>query len=323
MFTAVMLCAILLVGMGFTSLYVRQTAGETKNHDLTVVTSFYPMYIAAMNVIDDAEHVKLKNLSEPQTGCLHDFQLTPEDMKLLSTADVFIINGGGIENFMEEVAKTYPNLTIIEACKNTSLLAEDIYENGHEKDEHDGEAHEEGDVHEDTDVNAHAWMSVSAYESQVQTIAEGLSQADPKHREQYETSAGEYLEKLDKLKARQEQIREEAAGQSVILFHEAYAYVAEDYGLPVSYVMDLDEERKVSAGEVASVLSAIKNNQTKIILAEERYGKSMGDTVSAESDAKVLYLSPLNRGEYEKDSYIDGMEKNMEILEEAFHAQNH
>ena len=87
--------------------------------------------------------------------------------------------------------------------------------------------------------------------------------------------------------------------------------------------MDLDEERKVSAGEVASVLSAIKNNQTKIILAEERYGKSMGDTVSAESDAKVLYLSPLNRGEYEKDSYIDGMEKNMEILEEAFHAQNH
>ena len=49
----------------------------------------------------------------------------------------------------------------------------------------------------------------------------------------------------------------------------------------------------------------------------------MGDTVSAESDAKVLYLSPLNRGEYEKDSYIDGMEKNMEILEEAFHAQNH
>ena len=202
MFTAVMLCAILLVGMGFTSLYVRQTAGETKNHDLTVVTSFYPMYIAAMNVIDDAEHVKLKNLSEPQTGCLHDFQLTPEDMKLLSTADVFIINGGGIENFMEEVAKTYPNLTIIEACKNTSLLAEDIYENGHEKDEHAGEAHEEGHVHEDTDVNAHAWMSVSAYESQVQTIAEGLSQADPKHREKYETSAGEYLEKLDKLKAR-------------------------------------------------------------------------------------------------------------------------
>ena len=65
---------------------------------LTVVTSFYPMYIAALNIVDGVEGVRLENLSEPQTGCLHDFQLTPEDMKLLSTADVFVINGGGIES---------------------------------------------------------------------------------------------------------------------------------------------------------------------------------------------------------------------------------
>ena len=275
-----------------------RTEDKKREERFTIVTSFYPVYVATLNIVgEESEEIELMNLSEPQTGCLHDYQMTPADMKLLSQADAFVINGGGIEGFLEEVTEAYPDIALVEACEGISLL-------------------EKGE-------NAHAWMSVSAYESQVQTIAEGLSQADPKHREKYETSAGEYLEKLDKLKARQEQIREEAAGQSVILFHEAYAYVAEDYGLPVSYVMDLDEERKVSAGEVASVLSAIKNNQTKIILAEERYGKSMGDTVSAESDAKVLYLSPLNRGEHEKDSYIDGMEKNMEILEEAFHAQNH
>ena len=76
-------------------------SGNTKNTDeaddmLTVVTSFYPMYIATLNIVDGVEGVRLENLSEPQTGCLHDFQLTPEDMKLLSTADVFVINGGGI-----------------------------------------------------------------------------------------------------------------------------------------------------------------------------------------------------------------------------------
>lgn len=46
------------------------------------------MYIATLNIVDGVEGVRLENLSEPQTGCLHDFQLTPEDMKLLSTADV-------------------------------------------------------------------------------------------------------------------------------------------------------------------------------------------------------------------------------------------
>ena len=302
--------------MGLTGWYVSRTQEQTDGQELTVVTSFYPMYIAAENVIGDADGVRLENLSEPQTGCLHDFQLTPEDMKLLSTADVFIINGGGIESFMKEVAEAYPNLKIIEACENTSLLS------GEEKDTHHHEEETE-EEHAHGDVNAHAWMSVSAYETQVQTIADGLSEADPERSSSYQNGAKAYLGKLDELKKRQEKLKQEISGQSVILFHEAYAYVAEDYGLQVNYLLDLDEERQVSAGEVSDVLSAVRKGHVKYILAEELYGKSMGDTIQKESDAKVLYLDPLNRGTYEKDSYINGMKKNMEILEEAFYAKDH
>ena len=302
--------------MGLTGWYVSRTQEQTDGQELTVVTSFYPMYIAAENVIGDADGVRLENLSEPQTGCLHDFQLTPEDMKLLSTADVFIINGGGIESFMKEVAEAYPNLKIIEACENTSLLSEEEKDTHH----HEEETEEE---HAHGDVNAHAWMSVSAYETQVQTIADGLSEADPERSSAYQNGVKAYLEKLDELKKRQEKLKQEISGQSVILFHEAYAYVAEDYGLQVNYLLDLDEERQVSAGEVSDVLSAVRKGHVKYILAEELYGKSMGDTIQKESDAKVLYLNPLNRGTYEKDSYINGMKKNMEILEEAFYAKDH
>lgn len=311
-----MLFAILVAGMGLTGWYVSRTQEQTDGQELTVVTSFYPMYIAAENVIGDADGVRLENLSEPQTGCLHDFQLTPEDMKLLSTADVFIINGGGIESFMKEVAEAYPNLKIIEACENTSLLS------GEEKDTHHHEEKTE-EEHAHGDVNAHAWMSVSAYKTQVQTIADGLSEADPERSSAYQNGAKAYLGKLDGLKKRQEKLKQEISGQSVILFHEAYAYVAEDYGLQVNYLLDLDEERQVSAGEVSDVLSAVRKGHVKYILAEELYGKSMGDTIRKESDAKVLYLNPLNRGTYEKDSYINGMKKNMEILEEAFYAKDH
>ena len=316
LYTAIMLFAILVAGMGLTGWYVSRTQEQTDGQELTVVTSFYPMYIAAENVIGDADGVRLENLSEPQTGCLHDFQLTPEDMKLLSTADVFIINGGGIESFMKEVAEAYPNLKIIEACENTSLLS------GEEKDTHHHEEETE-EEHAHGDVNAHAWMSVSAYETQVQTIADGLSEADPERSSSYQNGAKAYLGKLDELKKRQEKLKQEISGQSVILFHEAYAYVAEDYGLQVNYLLDLDEERQVSAGEVSDVLSAVRKGHVKYILAEELYGKSMGDTIQKESDAKVLYLDPLNRGTYEKDSYINGMKKNMEILEEAFYAKDH
>ena len=322
LYTAIMLFAILFVGMGLTGWYVSQTQEQTDRQELTVVTSFYPMYIAAENVIGDADGVRLENLSEPQTGCLHDFQLTPEDMKLLSTADVFIINGGGIESFMKEVAEAYPNLKIIEACENTQLLSEPEEGETHEEETHEEDA-EHDHEHTHGDVNAHAWMSVSAYETQVQTIADGLSKADPDRSSAYQNGAKTYLEKLDELKKRQEKLKQEISGQSVILFHEAYAYVAADYGLHVNYLLDLDEERQVSAGEVSDVLSAVRNGHVKYILAEKLYGKSMGDTIQKESDAKVLYLDPLNRGTYEKDSYINGMKKNMEILEEAFYAKDH
>lgn len=291
-FVLVMLVVITVVSGLLTNIYVRESGSKQEEQTLTVVTSFYPMYIAALNVIGDTDGVHLQNLSEPQTGCLHDFQLTPEDMKLLSKADVFIINGGGIESFMKDVAKSYPDLTIIEASEGIDLL------------EDEGEE------------NAHAWMSVATYEEQVNHIAEGLIAADEKHASDYQKHADAYVVKLDALKERQQKVAEKIKGQSVILFHEAYDYVADDYGLNVAYVLDLDEERQVSAGEVADVLAAVRDDHVKYILAEELYGKSMGDTVEKETDAKVIYLDALNRGDYDADSYIKGMSANIGLIEQ-------
>ena len=219
-FVTVLLLVLLLTGAGLTQLYVKE---ETKQQDseLTVVTSFYPMYIAAMNVIGDTPGVDLQNLSEPQTGCLHDYQLTPADMKLLSGADVFIVNGGGIESFLSDVAADYKNLSIVNACEGLNLLSE----------EDEGEEHAHGDAHEDAaeehihgdtedthedghnhgDVNAHAWMSIALYKQQVENILEGLCRIDLRHQDAYESNAKEYLAKLEDLEREQQSLKEELA----------------------------------------------------------------------------------------------------------------
>ena len=64
--------------------------------------------------------------------------------------------------------------------------------------------------------------------------------------------------------------------------------------------------------------AAVKNDGVSVILAEELYGKDLGDTVSRETDVKMVYIDPLNRGDYDKDSYIDGMKKNFKLIEGAF-----
>ena len=299
---------------------------------LTVVTSFYPMYIATLNIVDGVKGVRLENLSEPQTGCLHDFQLTPEDMKLLSTADVFVINGGGIESFMSDVAKAYPKLDVVEACEDVALLSEDDADSDHDHDhdadaesdsdhDHEHEADTESDSahnHDHGDENAHAWMSVPRYRTMVKTIASHLAQKDEAHAEEYYANAEKYDAKLAKLEKEQDSLKSLTDGQNIVIFHEAYAYVADDFSMNACYLLDLDEERSVSAGEIKQVISAIKDDGVSVILAEELYGKSMGDTVSRETDVHVVYIDPLNRGEYDKDSYLDGMEQNIELIKDAF-----
>ena len=292
-FVVSMLTFIFIFSILMTVGYVNYSKEKTNKEKMTVVTSFYPMYIATLNVVGEVDSINVQSLSEPQTGCLHDFQLTPEDMKLLSTADGFVINGGGIESFMKDIAKSYPELSVIEACRGIELLADEEEE------------------------NAHAWMSIELYRKQVENIAKGLMEIDPDNAKQYEKNAKEYDLKLDKLEALQSEVVKKASSQNIIIFHEAYAYVANDYNMEVVGVMDLDEERQISAGEVAKVLATINDYDVRIILAEEKYGKEMGDTVSKEKDVMVIYIDPLNRGDYDKDSYIKGMTNNIKIISDA------
>ena len=396
-FVVVMLVCILVASIGLTTIYVNSTktvTAEKKADDIKIVTSFYPMYIATANIVKDIDGVTIENLSEPQTGCLHDFQMTPADMKLLSTADVFVVNGGGIEGFMSEVASAYPDLKIVEACGNVSLLgseeietdiheqeaeheidshvheAEEAHEHKTEVNDHEGEvydhaaeeahehetelydyeeeeAHEhetevhdheaeekhvnetydpeneqEGHNHDHGEGNAHAWMSVAAYRNQVSTIASELARINPKNSEKYNDNAKKYDDKLARLQEKQDELKALASGKNIIIFHEAYEYVASDYGMNVCYTMDLDEERQVSAGEVAEVIDEINENNVSLILAEELYGKNMGDTVLKEADVKVVYIDALNRGDYSLDSYIDGMTSNIDKIKSVLNEIN-
>ena len=331
-----------------------------------MVTSFYPMYVAAENVIGDVEGVTLENLSEPQTGCLHDYQLTAADMKLLSKADVFIVNGGGIESFLSDVAESYPNLKIIQACDGIDLLEsaegteesrsddsnseadvdseEHLHENEDAHDEEDDHSEDTDDYSEDTDThvdsdthnedtdhadhdhsehshgdeNAHAWMNLADYQIQVQNICDGLSEADSAHAEQYAKNAQTYQGKVQELQQEAAEFASQIASQPVVIFHEAYEYIVQEYGLALAGEMNLDEERQVSAGEVADILHAIEDNHVSVVLAEALYGTDMGEMVTKQSGVKVVYLDTLTRGDYSADSYLEGMRSNIEQLKEAF-----
>ncbi len=291
-FVLVLLVIILAAGAVFTTLFVRHRGSDRGEEEFTVAVSFYPMYVAAENVIGDCDGVQLESLTEQQAGHLHDYQLTTENMKLLSTADVFVINGGGIETFLSEVAQQYPALTVVDASEGISLVGD----------------------------NAHVWMSITNYMEEVQNICDGLTaaDADASHGEIYRQNTEEYLNELEELAGEAADLADELAGQPVVIFGEVYEYLADELSLSTVGLLDLDDERQVSAGEVAEILSVIENEHVPVIFAEELYAKDMAERVEQETDVQVLYLDSLTSGDYAADSYLSGMRQNLQMIQNAY-----
>lgn len=310
--------------------------------EILVMTSCNPVYIATLNILDGVEGYRVQNLSQPTTGCLHDYTLTTEDMKNLSKADVLVVNGGGMEGYLDDVMEAYPDLKIIDTYEDIehsngifgmdSLLIEEEEEHDHEEHEHeedDERLHLEGKGdhevvdevsdhhHHDHGANSHIWMDDRLFKCQVVSIANGLMEPNP-NREETPMSKNffEYSQKLENDIDKQG-LDKTLAGSNVAILHEAFAYTAQSVGANVVATMDLDEERQVSAGEVSEFINEIKEHDVKLVFAEYDYGKSMGDLIEEQTDAKVVYLETLVHGDYDADSYIAVQNSNYAKIKNA------
>lgn len=284
-FIGVFLAVLIVVTVGICAVTLKKA--ETEDDSVNVVASFYPVYVIANNLLEGIDGVNLYSLSEPKTGCLHDFQLTPEDMKLLEKADIFIINGSGAESFIDKVISECADITII---------------NGTEK------------LEGEEELLMHAWMNPINYIMEIDNIALRLIDALPQYEDEIEKNFNAYSDKVMRISVYRSTMPT-FARNDVILFSEAFEPFAEYLGLNVLLVVDLDEEREVSSAEVKEVIDAINANPGAFIMADEAYGKRLAETVKNEVEVKVYYIDPLTRGELDdKNYYIDKMDENIEIL---------
>lgn len=298
---AFMLIFISILGIVFTNINAKDN--YKINDKLKIVTSFYPMYIATLNLVSGIEDVELENLTQPQTGCLHDYQLTPNDMIKLETADIVIINGGGIESFVNNITVNYPNISIIDGSQNIPML--DSREHNHDKE------------HEDEINNAHVWVSITNYMKEIENIKNSLIKLDAKNKTAYEKNAQIYLEKLQLLKDNMHEQLKNIESRDIVIFHDSFEYIAQEFGLNVKHVVVMEEDTSLSAGEIAEIIDEIKQNNIQVLFTEEQYSTQIADSVAKETEAKVYVLDSCVNGSMDKDAYINAMTKNLEVMKEA------
>lgn len=275
---------------------------------LKVVASFYPIYIMLLNLTDGIPQIQVDNMAGQQTGCLHDFQMQTDDMKNLESADAFVINGAGMESFLDKVVEELPSLTVVDSSVGIPLIA-----SGEEEPEE--EAHHEGDGHDHhSDYNPHLWVSISNYIQQVENIRDGLAALDPAYAGQYQKNCEEYVGKLGALRQRMHQELDGLPHRDIVTFHEAFPYFAQEFNLHIAAVINREPESEPSARELANTILLVRSTGVKALFVEPQYPKTAADIISNETEAQVYVLDPGVSGKEEKDAYLDIMEQNLQVL---------
>lgn len=315
------ICMLLISGISFALTSVISKEEPSKN--IKIVTSFYPMYTLTKNIIgddllnDDMSEIEVVNLTSYQTGCLHDYQLTTDDMKKLEDASVLIINGGGMEGFIEKIIKSYPDLEVINASEGISMLTSEGH--SHEEDkvhEHEGDHDHAGHNHE---YNGHVWLNMDHYIQQVKNVEEGLRRLYPSHTDVFKDNSKEYQERVRDLQDEFKIGLGEYKSIPIIIFHDAFVYLADELGLNIVHVVDIDEESATSlnARQVSDIINLVKQDDVRIILSEEQYSDSVAKTIADETQAEVYVVDTIVTGDEDKDAYFDGMRHNLETLKEV------
>lgn len=294
----------------------KNKTSNTEDDDIRIVTSFYPVYVLTSNLTDQIQEIKVDSLTDFSAGCLHDYQLTTKDMKLLSGADVFIINGGGMEEYLEDVIKNYPGLTVINLSQGIEML---------ESMEHEG------------DVNPHVWLDPQLYMVQIENGRQGLedyirtsfltNEKDNKEIiDKLTTNAASYKAKVQEIADEMDQLLYKVKDMSesknisnkVVVFHDSFAYLANKAGLEVVYTLEIHDDTPLSASEIAEVVDIIKEENIPYLFTEDQHDDTISDRIKEETEAEVYIIDSAVTGNASKDSYLEAMRKNIDTLKKAF-----
>jgi len=303
---AALLALLLLVSAG--------CAAQEQGGGMTIVTTFYPMYVFTLNVADGVEGVTVQNMADQSVGCLHDYQLQTRDMVALEGAGALVINGGGMEQFMDKVIALRADLPVIDASEGIDMLPEDEHEiDGDHDDDHDDDDH---DGH-DHDVNAHVWLDPKLAAVQVQNIGEGLAAADPAHADAYRENAVAYAQRLLALDAELSAMLSPVAGERIITFHEAFPYFANAYGIEIAGVIEHEPGEEPGTREIAQTCDLVADLGIRALFVEPQYPQKAAETIARETGAGIFTLDPVVSGDGTKESYETIMRENARVLLEA------
>lgn len=288
--------ALLIVTLVLSGCASQQPASSTDQK--LVLTSISPLADLIKQVGGDK--IQVVNLVPAGTDP-HEYEPKPEAVRQVSTAKLFFANGVGQELYLDKLIKNAGNTSL-----KTIILSEGL------------SIHGKGP---DTLGNPHLWLDVQNTQHYVATIRDALSEAYPSEKETFEKNALAYLNELEAL---DQWIKDQimtlpAESRKIVVFHDAWSYYADRYGLTVLTPVVHNGEAEPSAKEYAEIIQLVKKHQVKAVFGEVGFNPKIIHQLADETGVNVvddLYDDTLGNTP-ETDSYIKVMKYNTNALVSA------
>ena len=189
-------------------------------------------------------------------------------------------------DLVEDLAAAYP---LLASAHDHHHDDDDDHDHDHDddadEDDHGDDEHEEYDHH--------LWLSPRRAVVMVKSIAETLSVLDEENRDTYQTNAKSYIAELEALDAELTSTLEKLENRTFIIYHAAYAYFADDYGLEMVGVEI--EGKQASAADLQSVISLAHDKGIKTVFYQQEFDSSQARTIADEIGGTVLEVAPLSK----------------------------
>lgn len=268
-------------------------------------------------------------------GCPHDYMLTPQDMLKLTQADILIINGLGMENFLQ--LQELENIPILDSSQNIpNILYDDttpLHLATHKHTDKKTCVHTHQHIEKNTckhidnnmckhihqhinNANPHLFASpLRAGQIAIQ-IAEQLSTKYSQYTTQLQTNAQQYQNKMNQLHKEWQNAISQLQNKKIITYHNILDYLAQDTGLEIITTLQEHTDATASPSEILQIIQTIQEHNVGAICTEPQYQPTLANTIVQETNIPLIQIDPVASGPDNPslDYYITTMQANIQNI---------
>ena len=269
---------------------------EPESSDIAATT--LPVYEFTAFLCQNTD-ITVSRLVTENISCLHDYSLQVKQMRIIEQADLVIISGAGLEDFLEDALHTAN--AVVDASNGIDLLG---CGDEHAYDHNDGHDHA---------IDPHIWLSPENAKKMSQTICAKLIEKHPAYTDIFTKNLASLVEKFDALQAYANEQLATVSTRELITFHDGFAYMADAFDLTILHAIEEESGSEASAAELIELIGIVNDHNVNAIFTEKNSSSSGASVIAAETGATIYQLDMALSG----DSYFASMYHNIDTLKEA------